>query len=93
MKVNSSSYSQLIKRLNKQKAETKYKNKKKETTKDRIELSTSSKALNTYKNQMKNTKAKKAETVARIKNEISSGSYKVSSEKLAKKIIEKMNKQ
>ncbi len=87
MKVNRTGYTQMIQQLEKAKKTEKGSPAEK---KDTIEISKESIKINEY---LKNSKVSNAEKVEQIKSQLKKGTYKVSSEKLAGKILEKINDQ
>lgn len=94
MKINSSGYNQYIEKLYKENKQTinKAKEEKETSNEDRIELSDSSKKIKKYIDQIKDSKIN-LERVETIKSAISSGTYRVSSEELAEKIVQKIKGQ
>ncbi|MBN2258968.1 MAG: flagellar biosynthesis anti-sigma factor FlgM [Clostridiales bacterium] len=88
MKINRSGYTQMIQQMEQvKKAKTDSSSVEK---KDSIEISKESMKINEY---VKNSQTSNAERVEQIKNQLKEGTYKVSSEKLAEKILEKINDQ
>ncbi len=92
MKVNHSGYSQYLEKLyneNKQSTVNKSKESSASLEKDRIELSDSSKEIRMYFDKMKDSELN-TDRVKKIKEAIHSGTYRISSEELADKIIQKI---
>lgn len=94
MKINGQNYVQFINQMYKKNSENKWeKRDKNDITKDRIEISKSSQDVKKYIDQMKQMESGNKEKIERIKESMGKGTYKVSSQKLAEIILDKMNKQ
>jgi negative regulator of flagellin synthesis FlgM len=88
MKINRMNYTQVISKLEKNKAAKSEHSAEK--PKDSISISNESIKLNEY---MKNMKSGDNSKLERIKAELESGTYKVDSGKLTDKILERMKSQ
>ncbi len=92
MKINSSGYNQYLEKLQKESQHSTVKKSEEGTStfiKDRIEISDSSKEIKMYFDKMKDSDLN-LDRVKSIKESIRSGTYRISSEELAEKIIQKM---
>lgn len=92
MKINHTGYDQYIKKVYQSNKSIADKPKDDETgsaQSDRIELSDSLKQIKKYLNNIKESEVN-LERVDKIKNDLASGTYRISSEELADHIIQKM---
>lgn len=92
MKINNSGYNQYLEKIykeNKQSPVNKPEGEASSSIKDRIELSESSKEIKMYFDKIKDAPIN-MERVNTIKEAIRSGTYRISSEDLADKIVQKM---
>ena len=91
MKINNANHLQMVNKLYKKNAKEGLENSKGQV-KDRIEISNGSKQIQKYVDQIKSSKSYNQQRIENIKSQLESGSYKVSSEELAKKIVDELNK-
>lgn len=92
MKINNSGYNQYLEKIYKESKQSNVSKSEEDTAafiKDRIELSDSSKEIKMYFDKIKDSSIN-MERVNTIKEAIRSGTYRISSEELADKIVQKM---
>lgn len=94
MKINHTGYDQYIKKVyqNNKEINDKPKEDTETTQSDRIELSDSLKQIKKYLSNLKNSEVD-LERVEKIKNDLASGTYRISSEELADRILQKMKEE
>lgn len=94
MKIDGLNYTQLINKLYKKDINQKFeKREDTQETKDRIELSKTSKDVKKYIEKMKYIETGNKDKIERIKEALDQGTYQVSSKDLAQIIVNKMNQQ
>lgn len=90
MKINNNSYVNMANKIYKNNNINRKKEENKSVLNDRVEISKTGKEIQKYADMMKTSKTNRSDLVDKIKSEIQSGTYKVSSDKLADTILKRM---